>query len=65
MRSQFLGDCNALDAIDTNGSDLTDNGVLILLRRLKESGVQVGAVSNGNAEIVKIPALAGLFDFAV
>jgi FMN hydrolase / 5-amino-6-(5-phospho-D-ribitylamino)uracil phosphatase len=40
-------------------------GALRLLRRLRKAGYQVGAVSNGNADIVKIPSLARLFDFAV
>jgi putative hydrolase of the HAD superfamily len=40
-------------------------GALEVLQILKEQGIQLGALSNGNAVVQDIPILCDLFDFAV
>jgi len=38
---------------------------LNILREIQEQGIQIGAVSNGNAVVCDIPVLCDFFDFAV
>ena len=40
-------------------------GALDVLQALKSQGIQLGALSNGNAVVQEIPILCDLFDFAV
>ena len=48
-----------------NVEDFILPGAINILTRIRASGIVVGALSNGNADVFSIPSLAPLFDFAV
>ena len=56
---------NEFMSIRNKVDDFVFDGAVRLLRRIRASGVQLGALSNGNADVSKIKSLKGLFDFAV